>query len=201
MARRKTGLLLNRRAKSKIKKIGSGLILLVALPLILSFAKWAGVPLDSFFGNSNPDHFLQTSQQLVVPEGEYKVVRCVDGDTIDIFFSKRKVRIRLIGANTPETVKPNTPVEPFGPEASQFTKRMIAKHGNRIRMTYDGATTDKYGRTLAMVWLGDVLLNELLIQNGLAKAELQYHYSQAMKNRFQAAENEAKRKRLGIWSQ
>ncbi|MDR1384153.1 MAG: thermonuclease family protein [Planctomycetaceae bacterium] len=183
------------------KKAGGSLLVLVVLAILALFAEWAGVPLDSFLvGDSPSDNLSQTSQRASVPEGEYKVVRCVDGDTVDILFAKNKVRIRLIGANTPETVKRNTPVEPFGPEASRFTKKMIAEHGNRIRITYDGTMTDKYGRTLAMVWLGDVLLNELLIKNGLAKAELQYHYSQAMKDRFQAAEKEAKRKRLGIWS-
>jgi len=47
---------------------------------------------------------------------------------------------------------------------------------------------------------GDTLLNELLIREGLARAQLQYNYSREMKNRFQAAEDQAKQEKRGIWS-
>src|SRR5262245_5648382 len=58
-----------------------------------------------------------------LPAGEYQVLRAVDGDTILL---ANHARVRLIGANAPETVKPDSPVEPWGPEASQFTKKFLA---------------------------------------------------------------------------
>jgi micrococcal nuclease len=130
-------------------------------------------------------------------EGIYRVQRVVDGDTLLL---DNGARIRLIGVNTPETVKPNSPVEPFGPEASQFTKRFIADGGGEVRLQFDRERVDRHGRFLAYVYVGDLLLNEELIRAGLARAEPQYHYSAAMKTRFQRAEADARRSRRGIWS-
>ena len=129
--------------------------------------------------------------------GEVRVERCVDGDTIVI---EGGIRVRFIGADTPETVKPNWPVEPFGPEASEFTKKAIEAAGNRVRLEQDGDQTDRYGRQLAMVYVDGVLLNETLIREGLAVAQLQYRYSKEMKARFKAAEDDAKKAKRGIWS-
>lgn len=129
-------------------------------------------------------------------ESQYAHVRrVVDGDTL--LLTDRR-RVRLIGADTPETVKPNHPVEPWGPEATQFTKKFCA--GGEIRLEYDAERTDDYGRTLAYVWVGDRMLNEELLRAGLARAEPQYHYDRQRKAGFLAAEQEAKAARRGIWS-
>lgn len=128
--------------------------------------------------------------------GTFHVERVVDGDTIVLV--DRKEHVRLIGANTPETVKPNSPVEPWGPEASAFTKQFLSS--GEVRLEFDGDRRDKYERILAYVWVGDRMLNEELIRAGLARAELQYHYSAAMKARFRHAEAEARTARRGIWS-
>ena len=170
---------------------------MVILALVLVVAKWVGMPVDFLFENGTQK--TTTSQSADLPEGTYHVERVIDGDTL-VLANATKTRVRLIGANTPETVKPKTPVEPFGPEASQFTQNAIARNENQVRISFDGDQVDKYGRTLAMVWLGDTLLNEQLIRVGLARAQLQYNYSQEMKNRFQAAEYLAKREKRGIWS-
>ena len=179
-------------ALDKKAKKTFGILGLVILLLALAVAKWAGLPIDFLFEST-------ASQKAELLEGTYQVERCVDGDTL-ILANESRTRIRLIGADTPETVKPNTPVQPFGPEASQFTRDAIAQNGNQVRITFDGTQIDRYGRTLAMVWLDDTLLNEELIREGLARAQLQYNYSREMKNRFQAAEDLAKREKLGIWS-
>ncbi len=92
-----------------------------------------------------------------ISEGTYRVVRVVDGDTI--IFAPHSV-VRLIGVNTPETVRPDYPVEPFGPEASAFTRRFLA--GGTARLTLDRERTDRFGRFLAYVWVGEQMLNEEL---------------------------------------
>ncbi|MDR3108218.1 MAG: thermonuclease family protein, partial [Planctomycetaceae bacterium] len=132
-------------------------------------------------------------------EQEYNVLRCVDGDTIALDDgSGNEMKVRLIGADTPETVRPNTPVQPFGEEASAYTKRLIHESNNKVRLAYDGDSQDKYGRVLALVYVtipqeGEIMLNERLISEGLARARLQYNYSDALKQRFQQAEESAKR--------
>ena len=179
----------------KMKKAG-GLLGVIIFVLAIFVARWAGLPVDDLLFEKEKPQPVAT-EQAALTEGTYEVERCVDGDTILLVGG---TRIRMIGANTPETVKPNSPVEPFGPEASQYTKTVVAQNGNKVRISFDGDQIDRYGRTLAMVWLGDELLNEQLIREGLAKAELQYKYSDAMKSRFRNAESAAKLERRGIWS-
>jgi micrococcal nuclease len=132
-----------------------------------------------------------------LPEGIYRVQRVVDGDTLVL---ANQARVRLWGADTPETVHPRKPVERFGPEASDFTKQFIATGGGTVRLQMDRERLDKYDRFLAYVWVDDRMLNEELIRAGLATAETGYNYSQSMKTRFRRAENEAKSNRRGIWS-
>ncbi|MDR0336332.1 MAG: thermonuclease family protein [Planctomycetaceae bacterium] len=151
------------------------------------------------------DQPLPANKQSPLKEGIWQVVHVVDGDTLDVVdYDGVKHRIRLIGADTPEVVKPNTPVQPFGQEASDFTKRMIMQSGNRVRVAFDGDQVDQYGRNLAMIYLqtqqGEIWLNELLIREGLAKALLQYRFSKGAKKRLQVAENEARIARRKIWS-
>lgn len=137
------------------------------------------------------------------PEEICRVDHVVDGDTIVVISKDKPVRVRLIGVDTPETVKPKTPAQPYGPEATNYTKNRISAFNNQVFLRRDGDPVDRYGRRLALVYLGHDgtdLLNEELIRHGLGRAELQYNYSDAMKLRFQNAENEARSEQLGIWS-
>jgi micrococcal nuclease len=100
--------------------------------------------------------------------------------------------------DTPETVKPEHPVEPFGPEATQFTREFLASR--EARLTFDRERLDRFGRHLAYVWVGDRLLNEELARAGLARYESHFHYSPVMKRRFQKAQQEAQEAHRGVWS-
>jgi micrococcal nuclease len=130
-------------------------------------------------------------------EGLHDVARAVDGDTLLLTSG---ARVRLQGVNTPETVKPDHPVEAWGPEASQFTKDFIEKAGHRVRLSFSLERKDRYDRFLAFVWDGDVMLNEELIRAGLGYARRDYRYSEAMKHRFTLAQEDARRAGRGIWS-
>ena len=142
-----------------------------------------------------------------IEAGVYSVVRVVDGDTLVVGDStdrEKQYRVRLIGADTPETVRSDTPVEAFGVQASDFTKQKIAEADHRVRIAFDGEQLDRFGRTLAMVYLTtpngqEVWLNELLIREGLARARLDYHYSHGAKLSFAVAEVEARKERRNIW--
>ena len=59
------------------------------------------------------------------------VTRVIDGDTIEVTLSGKKERVRMIGVDTPETVKPGSPVEPYGKEASEYTRPENHADGNR----------------------------------------------------------------------
>jgi micrococcal nuclease len=108
--------------------------------------------------------------------------------------------VRLQGIDTPETVLEDSPVEAWGPEASQFTKDFVERAGQRVRLTFSLERKDRQDRFLAFVWDGDVMLNEELVRAGLADARLDYRYSGTMKRRLERAEEEAKKAGRGIWS-
>ena len=129
--------------------------------------------------------------------GDYHVARVVDGDT---FVLDDGSRVRLMGVNCPESVKPNAPVEPFGIEASEFVRRQVEAAAGMVRLEFDRERVDNYGRLLAFVWIGEQLLNEELLRAGLARWEPYFSYSASMKTRFRRAEEEARRERRGVWS-
>lgn len=130
-------------------------------------------------------------------EGLHRVARVVDGDTLKLVTGQR---IRLQGIDTPETVRPDFPVERWGPEATAFTERFIAEAGGEVKLTFGSERLDAYGRHLAFVWNGEVMLNEELVRAGLARARLGYRYSGTMKRRLAAAEEESQTAGIGIWS-
>lgn len=124
-----------------------------------------------------------------------RVQRVVDGDTLLLVGGER---VRLIGIDTPESVKPDTPPEPFGHEASAFTKELA--EGREVRLVFDRHREDQYGRTLAFVYIGDVLLNEEIVRQGYSRAETRFDFRSDFQTRFVAAEKEARAARRGIWS-
>lgn len=135
------------------------------------------------------------SRNAPLAEGLYRIERVVDGDTLLLTGG---ARVRLIGVDAPETVRPDHPVEPWGPEASTFTKDFLA--GGEVRLQFDRERLDRYERYLAYVWVGDRMLNEELLRAGLATAELQFRYASSMKTRFRRAEQQARDARRGLWS-
>jgi|SRR5690349_1948019 len=95
------------------------------------------------------------------------VVRAIDGDTIEARVDGRIEDVRYIGVDTPETVKPDTPVQCFGPRASRFNHRLM--EGRSVRLVFGVERRDVYGRLLAYVYLGHRLVNAMLVRRGLAR--------------------------------
>jgi micrococcal nuclease len=129
-------------------------------------------------------------------ESQAVVVRVVDGDTIEVRFRGRTLDVRLIGVDTPETVAPGEPVECYGPAASRFTEQSL--EGERVRLEFDVERTDRFGRTLAYVWLGDELFNETLVARGFAQVST-FPPNVKYVDQFVDAERDARRAERGLW--
>ena len=82
-----------------------------------------------------------------------RVERVVDGDTILVRIDGRRERVRYIGIDTPESVKPGARVQCFGKAAAAANRRLVA--GREVRLAYDAEARDRYGRLLAYVYRGD----------------------------------------------
>jgi micrococcal nuclease len=102
-------------------------------------------------------------------EGKIKtsVLGVVDGDTIVIDFNGKEEKVRLIGVDTPETVHPKKGVEPFGTEASIYTKELL--EGQTIYIEFDVQEREtEHGRLLAYVWIEGEHFNHTLVKEGYA---------------------------------
>lgn len=123
----------------------------------------------------------------------YGVVRVVDGDTVVV---ESVGTVRLIGIDTPETVDPRRPVEYFGREASDHLRAMLS--GERVRLGFDQTRRDRYGRTLAYLYLADGrFVNREMVREGYAHAYLKYPFR--YKDDFVAVEREARDAYRGLW--
>lgn len=137
----------------------------------------------------------QHAPPLRYQAGPARVERVVDGDTLLLVGGQR---VRLIGIDTPETVRPDHPPEPFGAEASAFTKQLVA--GREVRLEFDRQRIDRYGRALAYVYVDGLLLNEEIIRHGYSRAATRFPFRADMQRRFLAAQAEAREAGRGIWS-
>lgn len=122
------------------------------------------------------------------------VVRVVDGDTFEIEGGER---VRLIGIDTPETVKPNVSVECFGKQSSERLKHLI--EGKMVRLERDRTDRDRYARLLRYAYLGDVLINEALVREGYAES-VAYKPDTAKQALLDRAEEAARDEKIGRWN-
>jgi len=132
--------------------------------------------------------------------GLYPVDHSVDGDTIVVNMNGTKETIRFIGIDTPETHKPNTPVQCYGPAAAAYTKNRITAAGNKVRLVSDSLSTnrDRYNRLLRYVYLPDgTNLNEQIVSNGYGFYYPYFPFSK--KSQFAAAEKTAMDAKKGLW--
>jgi len=135
-----------------------------------------------------------------LPNDTYPVAKVIDGDTISIIKDGKTVTLRLIGLDTPETVDPRKPVQCFGKAASDKAKELLA--GKTVRLEFDSSQglLDKYGRTLAYVFLpGGTLFNQYMIAEGYAH-EYTYDLPYKYQREFKAAEARAREEKKGLWA-
>lgn len=132
---------------------------------------------------------------------EVKYSESVDGDTAKFKIDGEEITVRFLGIDTPETVHPTKGEEPYGKEASNYTKQTL-ENADKIEIEYDenASEKDKYERLLVWVWVDDTLLQEELISKGLAKTYmLQDNYKYAWL--LQENEEKAQEEKIGIWSE
>ncbi len=138
--------------------------------------------------------------------GGYEVVRVVDGDTLVVKIDGEEEKVRLIGVNTPEST---TKKEPFGKEASDFTKRAL--EGRRVYLEFDTQEKDRYGRLLAYVWLKQhsdeptennirqYMFNAILVLEGYAQV-MTVPPNVKYSDYFVKFQREAKEQNKGLWN-
>jgi micrococcal nuclease len=128
-----------------------------------------------------------------------KVVRIVDGDTIVVSSGGTTEKVRYIGVDTPEDVKPGTPVQCFSRAAAAFNRRLVL--GQRVRLVADAESHDRYGRSLFYVYRSSdgLFVNAELVKRGYART-LTIPPNVAHAAEFGRLASSARRAGRGLWS-
>ena len=147
--------------------------------------------------------WLEQPKQATVENnpGLYTITRYIDGDTIAIDMNGTPETIRMVGVDTPETHKPNTPVQCYGPAAAAYTKNLIANAGGKVRLESDpkSQNRDRYKRLLRYVYLTDGRLVQLeSVRNGYGFAYTSFPFTKSAE--FVAAQADAKASAKGLWA-
>lgn len=120
--------------------------------------------------------------------GEFKVIRVYDGDTITVSGEAKELKVRVYGIDTPEST------QWYGQNAKRFTSSQLFDK----TVSIDPIDTDRYGRTIALVSVGDLVINRLLVEYGYA-----WVYDSYCKKSFCAEwkqlEEEARKAKRGLW--
>jgi micrococcal nuclease len=108
--------------------------------------------------------------------------------------------VRVLGIDTPETKDPRKPVQCFGLQASLRAHQLLDRQTVRLEGDPTQDTVDKYGRTLAYVWLPDGrLFQQVMLSEGFAH-EYTYSVPYLRQAQFKAAQADARANRRGLWS-
>ena len=130
----------------------------------------------------------------------YVVSRVIDGDTVELLMEGSRVKVRLIGVDTPETVHPQKPVEFYGKEASTFTRNLL--RGEQVFVELgEGSSRDKYGRLLAYLYRAtdSLFVNQEIVRQGYGHAYTRYPFKYM--EQFREYERLARESGRGLWRQ
>ncbi|CAI3251404.1 thermonuclease family protein [Enterococcus cecorum] len=155
-----------------------------------------------------PGKIIQWFQSIFQDETEYpplekipvKLVRVVDGDTIIVLQNNKELTVRFLNVDTPESVKKDTPVQPYALDAKKFTEQQLTA-AQQIHLVFDkGPQKDNYGRYLAYVFVDNNLLQQLLVQEGLARVTNIQSENQLYLSVLNETQEIVKTTNKGIWS-
>ena len=161
---------------------------LLVLPML---GACSGAPLAQPSNHSTPPNSVQANA---------RVVSITDGDTITIGIGGTKEKLRLIGIDTPETKKPDTPVQCYGPEATAYMTALLPV-GTPLHIERDVVARDKYGRLLAYVYrvADHTFINLDIIRHGYARL-LTIPPNDAHVEDFTTAVQAAQHDHIGLWA-
>jgi len=131
---------------------------------------------------------------------EVVINQVTDGDTVNVEMpdgSEESVRLLLI--DTPESVHPDKPDQPYGEKASQFATETLQK-GQTVTLEVGNPKRDKYDRLLGYIWIDDTNFNQLMIEKGYARVAYVQESNTKYLEEFKKAEDQAEEKDVNIWS-
>jgi micrococcal nuclease len=183
--------------KAKRQLIAAGVSVLILLATACSASEVENTRVAAPSTKDSQSSAIQSSKRIPA-----KVTRVVDGDTMKVSYTEsgkvKEETIRLLLVDTPESVDPEKPVQPFAVDASNYAKSMLT--GKDVQLELDVSERDKYGRLLCYLYIGDKMFNELLLENGYARVAYIYPPNVKYVDQFREIQQKAQQKALNIWS-
>ncbi|MGE7986102.1 thermonuclease family protein [Lysinibacillus fusiformis] len=131
---------------------------------------------------------------------EYELESVIDGDTIRIKYNGSSEKVRFLLVDTPETNHETLGEQPYGPEAKEFTKQLLAGQ-DTVYLEFDVSYRDKYKRLLAYIYTKEgISIQEQLLKNGLARVAYIYDPNTKHVDWFKSIQKTAQQSAIGIWS-
>ncbi len=179
------------RISEKVKNIIIVLIIFIFAVLTAHYG------LDVHKYSNNVSNILKQDNHLTKKQAN--LVKCIDGDTAILLINNKETKVRFLAIDTPEVKHPKQAEEAYGKTASKFTCNMLT-NAKKIYVSYEPSLTnkDKYKRDLVWVWADDILVQEELIKNSLAR--VRYIYAKyTYTNKLLKLEKKVQQERVGIW--
>ncbi len=175
--------------------------LLLCLPVLSLLILFDNICIKHKWQSQTPDDKqARAADSQKYHTGTFAVINIVDGDTLDIYAPdglSENTRIRLLGIDAPEKTSESGAMY-FSVEATEFVKRAALGKQVEIYLDQTNDTRGKYGRLLAYVKLPDGgFLNEILLSEGFAYADLRFHHS--LYNKYKQLESRARTGNKGLW--
>ena len=115
------------------------------------------------------------------------------------YITDEEINVRYLLIDTPETNHPRLGKQPFGDEAKERNRQLV--NSGALTLEFDvGERIDKYDRLLAYVYVDGKSVQKTLLAEGLARVAYVYPPNTRHLTPFEEAQEEAKKKGLGIWS-
>lgn len=131
-------------------------------------------------------------EKIITNKEEVLITRIIDGDTI---VDSQDRKIRLIGINTPELDK-NNKLFCFANKSSSRVSDLILN--KKVYLEKDISDVDKYQRLLRYVWLEDKMINQILLEEGLAQVST-YAPDIKYQETFLEIQQKSRENNLGLW--
>ncbi len=130
----------------------------------------------------------------------YKVIKVIDGDTVQVMVGDKKETVRMIGIDAPEITTTQKSTECFSERSKEKVEKLLTNKVVSLEADSTQSNRDQYNRLLRYIFLEDgTNLNKLLIEQGFAR-QYTYRSSYKYKKEFVKAEQEAKLNKRGLWA-
>ena len=191
------GLLLNKRQLKNIANKKYGIPFIIILIIVVALLQFLGGD------EENPQSTSELSNGEIIPGERYEVEvsRYIDGDTAEFYFNGDAERFRFIIIDAPEIDRESNNHDPYAIESLERVEELL-DNADTITVEFDnGEIQDNYDRYLAYVYADDILLNVQLVEEGLASVRYTNTDNRKYIDDMYDAEETAKEKTLGIWSE